>query len=75
MCQVRNNKLEVLVIIMPEPDSLDCQQNILPKCPHCGHDHEDYFEFDKDGTYTCEECGKQFELEVETVLMFNTRKV
>jgi len=60
---------------MPEPDELDCQQNILPKCPHCGHDHEDYTEYVENGTYECEECGKQFIVEVETVVIFNTKKV
>jgi transposase-like protein len=59
---------------MPEPDELDCQQNILPKCPHCGYDHEDYCEFAGNDTYECEKCGKSFVVECETVVMFNTRK-
>ena len=59
---------------MPEPDNLDCQQNILPKCLHCGHDHDDYTEFTEGGEFEYEKCGKEFIVECETVLMFNTRK-
>lgn len=58
---------------MPEPDELDCQQNILPKCPHCGYDDEDYYDY-TNGEHTCGVCGKKFVVEVENVLMFSTRK-
>jgi len=53
-------------------------RTILPTCPHCGHDHQDsYFEFNlKMEEWTireCDECGKEFEVEMET--LYSTRKV
>ena len=61
---------------MAEPDELDCKQNIFPKCPYCGYDDEDYYEYAKEGEfeYECMKCGKKFIVECETVVMFNTRK-
>jgi len=44
----------------------------MPICPHCGYEHQDYFEF-TNGTYNCEECEGLFQCETQTITKFSTR--
>ncbi len=45
-------------------------------CPHCGHDHEDYWEWiEWDERYLlhdCDDCGKEFALRIETTHSYRT---
>jgi len=47
-------------------------------CPHCGHEYDDYdaYGFDEGKTeeIICELCGKKFDLEVECVRRFSTKR-
>jgi len=47
-------------------------------CPYCGFSYEDYdaygFDEGKTDEVVCPECGKKFDLEVEDIRYFSTRR-
>ena len=46
-------------------------------CPYCGHvvdDTEYHASPDSDSTGTCDECGKEFDLEIEYSASYYTKK-
>ena len=46
---------------MPDArDAIDLMFNQSPICPHCGHQHNDAFEWADDGEHECYGCGKPF---------------
>ena len=55
----------------------DTKDDYYVVCPHCGyrHDHCEIEAYESSKGLDCEECGKEFELEVETRLTFSTFKI
>jgi len=43
-------------------------------CPHCGHSIEDELYEYESGSETCDECGKEYELDVEHSATYTTTK-
>lgn len=47
-------------------------------CPHCGHEYDDYtaYGFDEGDAeeVECEACGKKFDLEIECVRRYSTKR-
>jgi uncharacterized Zn finger protein len=61
------------------PDELDCLHNSALKCPHCGHDLDDSWEYFDSGAeeclgIECEECGGVFDASVTVTCTYSTRK-
>lgn len=47
-------------------------------CPHCGHAHDSSCEFggrNDGGDLECEECGKPFHWERNTIILYDTSKI
>jgi DNA-directed RNA polymerase subunit RPC12/RpoP len=58
-------------------EAIDHENTDLPVCPWCGYEHHDYFEFAttiQGDYYNCDRCGKPFELDAETTILFTTRR-
>lgn len=56
-------------------DFLKYYRNDEVVCPHCNHSHNDSWEFDDDDDEaTCESCGKDFHLQIETQRKYTTSK-
>lgn len=59
-----------------EPADCECTDEII--CPHCGHKHEEYYEFfrnsDKLCSIDCENCGKTFHAERDVFVYYTTKK-
>lgn len=49
------------------------QPNII--CPYCGHEETDSWEWNKDHTYECGECGKKSDLTVDYTIEYSTSKI
>ena len=43
-------------------------------CPYCGYEMSDSWEFSNDTYYTCDECGKKYDIEVEHSVSYSTYK-
>jgi hypothetical protein len=46
-----------------------------PVCPHCGHAHQDAFEWSDEGTRNCHKCRKPFKWEREVEVTYSTEAV
>jgi hypothetical protein len=46
----------------------------LPTCPWCGYEADNYFEF-SDGEQECGDCGKKFDLTVDTSPTYTSEAV
>lgn len=44
-------------------------------CPYCGYIHEDSWEFDDNGRYECNHCGKEFEFERIVDVHYTTSRI
>jgi hypothetical protein len=52
----------------------ECESNI--KCPYCDWEDEDSWEFGEDsGTYTCGDCGKEFNVKREVEVTYSTSRL
>ena len=46
-----------------------------PICPYCGYEDMNYFEYNEEGDYYCNSCGKKFHLTFWTEVNFTTSKL
>ena len=58
---------------MTEP--IDTEWTDAPVCPHCGHEHRDWWEWldDEDGEHDCDNCGRVFRWSQYIRIKFSTR--
>ena len=63
--------------VLPEIDTFATQEVV---CPHCGHEHQDSFEFHRNSTLSfnvqaeCDKCEKIFYFDVEFQPYYYSRK-
>lgn len=57
------------------PDPIDHTLTTYPVCPYCGHNHAGSWEGFESGVYECEECEKEFNVEVVVEVNFTTSKI
>lgn len=53
-------------------DTADTDGTDKPVCPHCGHEHQEDYEFSHDGEWSCEKCGSDFMLRRDEHVTFTT---
>ena len=56
---------------------MDTEYTSTPICPHCGHAHDDWIDWFRDGNLHCEgaicdECGHGFEISMHISHSFTT---
>lgn len=52
----------------------DTRRRFRVVCPHCGHVHEDSFDFTESGEQNCEDCNAVFDLEIDIEPKYTTTK-
>lgn len=49
------------------------------KCPYCGYEHPDSWEFERDGvknnSYECDSCGREMWVEMEISVDYTTYRI
>ncbi len=46
------------------------------KCPHCGYEEQDSWEFGEDsGTWNCESCGEEFLVERHISVTYSSKPI
>ena len=56
-------------------DKIDLMLNDVPVCPYCGHRHLDLGDYFESKHIDCENCGKEFKMEIETEIKYTTSKL
>lgn len=56
------------------PPKIEHDSTMLPICPHCGSEQEDWYEMNHKQS-NCEQCDELFSFEINQTITFTTQKI